>query len=666
MNGEIAAILAMDGIASGAIYVLIGLGLVLIFAVTRVIFVPFGDIAAFTALTLASLETGSLPGTVGLVAVLAVLATVMEGAALSGAGALHRLPRALLFYLVLPLVPAAAVWFAAGTRLSMPRGSGFPSRWCCRSRRCSTASSSGRSPMPRSCCCSPSRWRCISRLSGLGLMFFGPEGVRTKPLTDAVFDVVGLIVNAQTLLIVGGLDRLQRCCSSCSSSSPCTGKALRATAVNRTGARLVGIRPAATGTIAYLLASLLAGISGVLIAPVTTIFYNSGFLIGLKAFVGAIIGAMASYPVTALGAVLVGLLESFASFWSSAYKEVVVFSVSHPRPAVALAELRVGPRGRGRGMTRAQFGLLGGAILLLALAPLCSAPFSITLLNYIGIYALAVLGLVLLTGIGGMLSFGQAAFVGIAAYATAWLTARAGYSPWLGLAWGSSLTGVAASRSGAVTLRLGGHFLSLSTIAWGLSIYFLFGNLPMLGQFNGISEVPPISIGRLRAVEQRSIYYLIWGVPDRGPDAGGEPARFARGPGDPRAARRPDHGGKPGHHPFRIKLVTFVIARLLSALVGLALRASEPLRQPGALRRQRRHPLSADGDGRRGERPHRRRGRRRHRDVAEERHPGLSADDRPGRLGAARNRRVLGAVHPVAAACARRHRAVRRCAGCRR
>jgi branched-chain amino acid transport system permease protein len=120
MNGEIAAILAMDGIASGAIYVLIGLGLVLIFAVTRVIFVPFGDIAAFTALSLASLETGTRPGTVGLVAVLAVLALAVEAASLVKNRALHRLPRALLFYLIVPLVPAVAVWFAAGMTLSMP------------------------------------------------------------------------------------------------------------------------------------------------------------------------------------------------------------------------------------------------------------------------------------------------------------------------------------------------------------------------------------------------------------------------------------------------------------------------------------------------------------------------------------------------------------------
>src|SRR5215475_4099614 len=138
-----------------------------------------------------------------------------------------------------------------------------------------------------------------------------------------------------------------------------------------------------------------------------------------------------------------------------------------------------------------------GAILLLAVAPALLSPFKITLLNFIGIYTLAVLGLVLLTGIGGMLSFGQAAFVGIAAYATAWLTVKQGYSPWLGLALALALTAAVAAILGGVTLRLGGHFLSLSTIAWGLAIYFLFGNLPWLGQFNGISDVPPVSVDGL-------------------------------------------------------------------------------------------------------------------------------------------------------------------------
>jgi branched-chain amino acid transport system permease protein len=220
-------------------------------------------------------------------------------------------------------------------------------------------------------------------------------------------------------------------------------------------------------------------------------------------------------------------------------------------------------------MTAARLSLAKvGAILLIALAPLVLSPFSVTLMNYIGIYALAVLGLVLLTGIGGMLSFGQAAFVGIGAYATAWLTAKEGYSPWLGLVLALALAALIASILGAVTLRLGGHFLSLSTIAWGLAIYFLFGNLPMLGQFNGLSDVPPISIGGFALVGSRSIYYLIWLVLIVALALAANLLGSRQG----RAIRALRSGRimveSLGINPFRIKLATFVIAALLSALSG--------------------------------------------------------------------------------------------------
>jgi branched-chain amino acid transport system permease protein len=220
-------------------------------------------------------------------------------------------------------------------------------------------------------------------------------------------------------------------------------------------------------------------------------------------------------------------------------------------------------------MTAFQLRLAGAAaVLLLALAPVLLSPFSITLLNYIGIYALAVLGLVLLTGIGGMLSFGQAAFAGIAAYATAWLTAREGYSPWLGLMLGLALTGAVAAILGAVTLRLGGHFLSLSTIAWGLAIYFLFGNLSMLGQFNGISDVPPISIGGIALASSIGIYYLIWLVLIAALVLTANLLDSREG----RAIRTLRAGQvmveSLGINPFRIKLATFVIAALLSGLSG--------------------------------------------------------------------------------------------------
>jgi branched-chain amino acid transport system permease protein len=109
-----------------------------------------------------------------------------------------------------------------------------------------------------------------------------------------------------------------------------SGKALRATAVNRIGARLVGIRPARSAMLAYVCASLLAGLIGVLIAPITTLYYDSGFTLGLKAFVAAIIGGLVSYPLTAVGALAVGIVESFGSFWSGALKDVIVFSLLIP------------------------------------------------------------------------------------------------------------------------------------------------------------------------------------------------------------------------------------------------------------------------------------------------------------------------------------------------
>jgi branched-subunit amino acid ABC-type transport system permease component len=100
--------------------------------------------------------------------------------------------------------------------------------------------------------------------------------------------------------------------------------------MNRTGARLMGIPPALAGKLCFTLAAAIGAFSGILIAPITTIYYDSGFLIGLKGFVGAIIGGLASYPVAALGALLVGLLESYSSFYASAFKEVIVFTLIIP------------------------------------------------------------------------------------------------------------------------------------------------------------------------------------------------------------------------------------------------------------------------------------------------------------------------------------------------
>ncbi|MBY4723475.1 MULTISPECIES: ABC transporter permease subunit [Burkholderia] len=136
----------------------------------------------------------------------------------------------------------------------------------------------------------------------------------------------------------------------------------------------------------------------------------------------------------------------------------------------------------------------------------------ITLLNYIGLYAIVAIGLVLLTGVGGMTSFGQAAFVGIGAYATAFLTTRYGVSPWLALIVGVVLTALVALVLGAVTMRLSGHFLPLGTIAWGLALFYLFGNLELLGKYDGINGIPALNLFGITLDSGRSLYFLIWAV----------------------------------------------------------------------------------------------------------------------------------------------------------
>jgi len=151
-------------------------------------------------------------------------------------------------------------------------------------------------------------------------------------------------------------------------------------------------------------------------------------------------------------------------------------------------------------------------LVVMALLPAWSATpeFWITQLNYIGLATLVVLGLVLLTGVGGLTSFGQAAFVGIGAYATAYLTTASGWSPWLALVAGLAITFVVAYVLGAITLRLSGHYLPLGTIAWCLSLYYLFGNLEFLGQYDGIAGIQPINLLGLSMRDGRDIYYLIW------------------------------------------------------------------------------------------------------------------------------------------------------------
>jgi branched-chain amino acid transport system permease protein len=154
--------------------------------------------------------------------------------------------------------------------------------------------------------------------------------------------------------------------------------------------------------------------------------------------------------------------------------------------------------------------------IALALVPLAAPQFWVTLGNYIGLYSIVALGLVLLTGIAGQTSFGQAAFVGLGAYTTAFLTTHSGdalwSSPWLALAVGLGITAVVALALGFITLRMKGHYLPLATIAWGISLYFLFGNLDFLGGHTGQTGIPSLSLFGFDLRDERHFFVLIWAV----------------------------------------------------------------------------------------------------------------------------------------------------------
>ncbi|HYP34070.1 MAG TPA: branched-chain amino acid ABC transporter ATP-binding protein/permease [Burkholderiaceae bacterium] len=209
-----------------------------------------------------------------------------------------------------------------------------------------------------------------------------------------------------------------------------------------------------------------------------------------------------------------------------------------------------------------------GVVALLALPLLPVPEFWITQLDYIGLYTTVVLGLVLLTGVAGLTSFGQAAFVGLGAYATAYVTTAHGVSPWLGLVCGLALTLVVALVVAGVTLRMSGHYLPLATIAWGLALFFLVGNLDFLGKFDGIQGIPPVAVGGVELRSGRASYGLIWIVALLG-------ALALRHLLDSRPGRaiRALKGGTlmaeaMGVDTLRYKVTAFVIAAIYASLSG--------------------------------------------------------------------------------------------------
>ena len=326
MDFSIASILLLDGVTNGAVYALLGLATVLVFTVTRVIFIPQGEFVAYGALTLAMMQTGKTPGTVWLLLILAVVASLMELVERwQHHGNVVRALKSGLKTLVFPAVIALVSIWAAPQQFPL---------WVQAALSVAIVSAFGplvyRVAYQSLEAATPLVLLIVSvgvhfAMTGLGLLFFGAEGFRNPAFWDERFALGPVTLSGQTVIIFGVSLALIVLLWLYFVRS-LRGKALRATAVNRTGARLMGISTHASGQLTFLMAALIGALSGLLIGPTTTVFYDSGFLIGLKGFVAAVFAGLASYPGAAVGALLVGLLESFSSFWASAFKEVIVFT----------------------------------------------------------------------------------------------------------------------------------------------------------------------------------------------------------------------------------------------------------------------------------------------------------------------------------------------------
>jgi branched-chain amino acid transport system permease protein len=330
MDSAVAVMLLQEGLTQGSVYILIALAIVLVFSVTRILFLPAGDLVAFAALTLAALQQARLPGTVWIALGLGAIAAGLEYRTRSRIDNRARAARAAASMLVPPVLAVGATWAAsAWAPLPLPVAIAL-----------TLALITSVAPALYRVAFEPLQDASVLvllvaavavhfALTGLGLFFFGPEGVRNEPFSDAFISIGEASVSLQSLFIIGA------CLAVIVSlrhffRNTLLGKALRATAVNRHGARVVGIRASLSGRLAITAAVFICALAGVMVSSINTIYYDSGFLIGLKGFVGAVIGGLVSYPLAALGALFVGLLEAYAAFAASAFKEVIVFATLVP------------------------------------------------------------------------------------------------------------------------------------------------------------------------------------------------------------------------------------------------------------------------------------------------------------------------------------------------
>lgn len=329
MNATIALMLTQDGLTNGLLYALIALSILQVFLVTRVLWIPAGEIVSLAALTMGVLNTGNVPGMVWLLPCIGVAALLSWVWTAWRTDTWRGLGRQVLACIVYPVAAGALVGWAAPMPLSPLLRSVLTLLLV--------------APM------GPLLYTAVFRpilhtsvltklivavalhtvLTGAGLYFFGAEGLRSAPIISGRIDI-GFTRLSYQLVLVALASLVLMTALWVFFERTLWGKALRATAMNRLGARLVAVRIQSAGLMAFGIAGFIGALAGVLISPITTVYYDSGFLLALKGFIGVVCAGMVSFPLAVLGALAVGVLDAFASFYTSSMRDVIVFSALVP------------------------------------------------------------------------------------------------------------------------------------------------------------------------------------------------------------------------------------------------------------------------------------------------------------------------------------------------
>lgn len=329
MNAFIATLLAQDALIIGSIYALIAITLVMLFSVTRIVFVPLGELISYTARTLATLQAGRMPGTAWVLVLGGVLVAGIDLIAYArGDRTRSRLIGAALYGLA-PLLVLGV------TRLMLHDDTSLYVRIVLTFLIVAPLG-----PVIYRLAFEPLANASVLVLLmvavavqlvmvGLGLILFGAEGVRALPLFPSQIEIGGLIISMQALFVIATAGVLM-IAMLLFFGRTLHGKALRATAMNRVGARIVGIKTSSSGILAFFLAGLIGAVSGILIGPITTVYYDTGFQISLKGFMAAIVGGLASYPLAVLGSLAISFSETISSFYWNSFKDAIVFALIIP------------------------------------------------------------------------------------------------------------------------------------------------------------------------------------------------------------------------------------------------------------------------------------------------------------------------------------------------